>query len=88
MGPFSHDQGLLSQADREIESSLIQALRDEIDALGLGKRAAIGRVGELYVGRYLGTSAERARTLFVRWWHLLRPLLMQRPASVPRIWYT
>ena len=88
MGPFSHDQGLLSQADREIESSLIQALRDEIDALGLAKRAAIGRVGELYVGRYLGTSAERARTLFVRWWHLLRPLLMQRPASVPRIWYT
>lgn len=42
----------------------------------------------LFVGRYLGHSAEAARTWFVRLWETLRPIFIGRPASVPRIWNT
>ncbi len=48
----------------------------------------ITRLGDFYVGRYLGTSAAHARALFTRWWELLRPLLLGRAACAPRIWLT
>lgn len=50
--------------------------------------ASITRLGEFYVGRYLGDSAERARAQFVRWWEILRPRLLGREACPPRIWLT
>ena len=40
------------------------------------------------VCRYLGDSTERARQLFTQAWAALRPLLLGRPASPPRIWLT
>jgi urease accessory protein len=88
MGPFNHGPLAQTQPEKDSEASLMQSLRNEIDAHGLCPKAAISRVGELYVGRYLGGSAEQARKLFVSWWRLLRPGLMGRSASEPRIWYT
>ncbi|HTQ99376.1 MAG TPA: urease accessory protein UreD [Candidatus Acidoferrum sp.] len=46
------------------------------------------RVGTFVVGRYLGDSASDARDCFIRWWEVLRPSLLQRPACKPRIWTT
>ena len=50
--------------------------------------AGMTRLGDFYAGRYLGHSAARARALFTRWWALLRPELLGRPACPPRIWQT
>ena len=54
----------------------------------LERQVSITRLGNFYVGRYLGDSAEKARAQFVRWWQLLRPGLLQRDACPPRIWLT
>jgi urease accessory protein len=42
----------------------------------------------LFVGRYLGHSAEAAREWFVELWQHLRPIMVGRDAVVPRIWNT
>ncbi|TGD74924.1 urease accessory protein UreD [Mangrovimicrobium sediminis] len=64
------------------------SLWDELRALAEPGQAAISRVGDLAVGRYLGASAERARRQFSAWWQRLRPLLLGREACAPRIWLT
>lgn len=38
--------------------------------------------------RYLGDSSERARNGFINAWKFIRPLVVQRPPCVPRIWST
>jgi urease accessory protein len=40
------------------------------------------------VARYLGGSAEAARSYFVALWRLARPALLGREVSLPRIWST
>jgi len=45
-------------------------------------------VEDLLVVRYLGESTELARNLFTDIWRVLRESLLNRPASVPRIWST
>ena len=49
---------------------------------------SISRVGNFLIGRYLGNSAEYAKKIFVNWWKLARPILMQREFCEPRIWLT
>jgi len=49
---------------------------------------AVTRLPGLLVARYLGHSSEAAKSYFVALWQLLRPVLMGRPAIVPRIWNT
>ena len=78
MGPF---------ADEDWEQRL-HALRETPLAQQYQDDAALTRVGDYCVGRYLGRSAEHARGLFAHWWSLLRPQLLGRPASPPRIWLT
>ncbi|MCP5144463.1 MAG: urease accessory protein UreD [Gammaproteobacteria bacterium] len=50
--------------------------------------AGVTRVGEFIVGRYLGQCTAQARELFIGWWRILRPLLLQRAAVLPAIWAT
>ena len=97
LGPFDLD-GLDissfndSSAD-EFDTSAVQekillscrALAAQLDMTSV---AAISYVGNLFIGRYLGDSADQARQLFTLWWQLLRPLLLQREACPPRIWST
>jgi urease accessory protein len=40
------------------------------------------------VARYLGSSAEAARSYFVALWRLVRPAVLGREVSLPRIWST
>jgi urease accessory protein len=51
-------------------------------------RCGITRLGNFFVGRYLGHCAQEARRCFVMFWQLLRPLLLQRTACIPAIWST
>ena len=71
-----------------VDNALTASLHDCVENAGQQRRAAISRVGEFYLGRYLGGSAEQARQLFTAWWRVWRPLLRGRPACPPRIWLT
>ncbi len=79
--------------------STVLAAGAEIDAATLAAcRAAASRetgaqwgvtvMPQLFVGRYLGHSAEAAREWFIALWETLRPAFIGRPAAVPRIWNT
>ena len=48
----------------------------------------VSAMPKLFVGRYLGHSAEAAREWFVTLWQHLRPIMVGREAAVPRIWNT
>lgn len=74
--------------DDNFESNIMQSLREKAAELDMQSLAAISKVGEFFIGRYLGDSAEQGRQIFTAWWQLLRPGLLQRPASPPRIWMT
>lgn len=63
----------------------LQAIRPDNDRPAL---CGISRLGEFIAGRYLGSCAQQARNLFTSYWHHLRPLLLQRSACVPAIWFT
>jgi urease accessory protein len=66
----------------------LDELRAVAAALPDGDLGSATAIGEVLVCRYLGASAERARGLFARLWALVRPALIGRPASAPRIWST
>ena len=76
MGPFAPSVDVLENLRRLAEPTVLSG------------RATITRLGDFYLGRYLGGSAEKARKLFTQWWQLLRPPLLGREACPPRIWRT
>ena len=80
-GPF--DQSTTHSASVQ---SLLVSLREVCITQGFDHVAAISRVGDFYIGRYLGDSAEHARKVFTAWWQILRPSLLGRAACAPRIW--
>ncbi len=49
---------------------------------------AVTCVDGILLVRYLGDDSEQARDGFIAAWELLRPVALQRSASVPRIWAT
>ncbi|MEO7035487.1 MAG: urease accessory protein UreD [Polyangiaceae bacterium] len=49
---------------------------------------AVTQTRSVIVCRYLGDNTERARQVFTLAWTALRPILLGRPASSPRIWLT
>jgi urease accessory protein len=53
-----------------------------------GAQWGVSAMPNLFVGRYLGHSAEAAREWFVELWQHLRPIMVGRDAVVPRIWNT
>jgi urease accessory protein len=66
----------------------VEELRARCAALPPGDLAAVTQLDGLLLARYLGPSAERCRGLFVQLWSLLRPALLGRPATCPRVWST
>lgn len=73
---------ILGPVPKETECQL-EILRENADDM-----ATVTKVGEFYIGRYLGGSAEQAKNIFTQWWQVLRPLLINRKACAPRIWST
>jgi urease accessory protein len=67
-----------------------QAVLQELRAIPVraGGLSSASEVGGVVVLRYLGNGAEQARILFERAWGVLRPVIVGRPACLPRIWST
>ena len=66
------------------------AVRELAAAAPEGDLAGVTIVGndDALVVRYLGASAERARTFLHEAWRLVRPALLGRAAVPPRVWAT
>lgn len=54
----------------------------------VGAQWGVTAMPQLFVGRYLGHSAESARAWFVELWRSLRPAFIGHAATPPRIWST
>ena len=69
---------------------LLPQLRAAAERLPSSDRAGVTVVsdGGALVGRYLGASTERARHYLQELWTIIRPVLLQRAATPPRIWAT
>lgn len=74
-------------AGREIAPETLRACR-AASANEAGARCGVSVMPQLFVGRYLGHSAQAARVWFVTLWQYLRPSIIGREATVPRIWNT
>ena len=74
-------------AGREIAPEILRACR-AVTATEPGARCGASALPQLFVGRYLGHSAQAARAWFVALWQHLRPAIIGCEAAVPRIWNT
>ncbi len=59
-----------------------------VAATEVGAQWGVSALPQLFVGRYLGHSAEAARRWFIELWQYLRPVFIGREMVVPRIWNT
>lgn len=66
---------------------LIRELRERIQAPAGSYLSLTSRMGVL-IGRYLGDNTEQARQCFTEIWQGVRPALIHKPATLPRIWMT
>ncbi len=74
-------------AGGDIEAETLRACR-AVTAPEAGARCGVSVLPQLFVGRYLGHSAQAAREWFVTLWQQLRPAIVGCEAAVPRIWNT
>lgn len=74
-------------AGSEIDADALRACRG-VNTNEAGARCGVSAMPQLFVGRYLGHSAQAAREWFVMLWQHLRPIMIGREAAVPRIWNT
>lgn len=77
--------GTLMAVSDKADASLVNTCREVQSASG---RAGVTRLPGLLLARYLGPRADDAHDYFARLWQLLRPALIGRQASPPRIWRT
>jgi len=66
----------------------VAAARAAVDTDDSRELFAVSQMRAAIVCRYLGSSTERARHVFAQAWAALRPFVVGRPASPPRIWLT
>jgi urease accessory protein len=69
-------------------SAAVAAARAAVDIDDSSELFAVSQMRAAIVCRYLGSSTERARHVFAQAWAAVRPILLGRPASAPRIWLT
>lgn len=74
-------------AGGEITPDTLRACR-AVTAVEPGARWGVSALPQLFVGRYLGHSAQAAREWFFALWQCLRPSIIGREAAMPRIWNT
>jgi len=75
---------LMAVSDKA-DAGLATACREVRSASGF---TGVTRLPGLLLARYLGPRADDAHDYFARLWQLLRPTLIGREASPPRIWRT
>jgi urease accessory protein len=74
-------------AGTDIDAATLAACR-QAAPVEAGAQWGVTALPQLFVGRYLGHSAEAARAWFVELWRALRPAFIGRDMVVPRIWNT
>jgi len=67
---------------------VLESIRNKIIILKASDKFSITYFNGFYLCRYLGSSAEQARELFLEAWRVLRPVLLKRNICPPRIWAT
>ncbi len=67
--------------------TLIKGLRETVQPPEGSYLSLTWRMGVL-IGRYLGHNTEQARACFTQLWQGVRPVLLDREATIPRIWMT
>ena len=73
------------------DNSVLEAVRENIEKQNLDSntiRLSATLINDVLICRALANQAESARESFIAIWKTLRPLVMQRTAVAPRIWYT
>ena len=86
LGGFTVSSTLLA-AGADTSAETLAACRAAV-APEAGAQCGVTAMPQLFVGRYLGHSAEAARAWCVELWRALRPAFIGREAAVPRIWNT
>lgn len=66
----------------------VDAIRETTSIERDNELFAVTKMDDVLVCRYLGHHAERARSLFVQAWQVLRQQTAGRPVCAPRIWNT
>lgn len=72
--------GTVSSVDFDVLREALNAAASDDD------QVSVSALEQVIVCRYLGPSAERARSLFGQAWALLRPALLGKTACPPRVW--
>ncbi len=72
-----------------IPAKVLDSVREEasISANGAG-HFGVSQLKSVIVVRYLGNSSEVARRVMLASWGVLRPVMLGRPAMIPRMWNT
>jgi urease accessory protein len=66
----------------------VELIRSNMGKNEVEELVGVSQLDAVFVCRYLGYSAERAKNLFSRIWQVLRPVVFNKPACLPRIWNT
>ena len=69
------------------DKTTLHAVRDADIQIDKGLFTAT-LINDVLICRVLAMQAEPARNAFIQAWSTIRPLLLKRQASVPRIWFT
>jgi urease accessory protein len=69
-------------------SEAVAALRAAVEFEPKCELFSVSQARSAIVCRYLGDGTERARAVFAQAWSAVRPILLGRAASPPRIWLT
>ena len=69
-----------------LDAGQLQQLRRETD--DAGGRSGVTPLPKIVIVRHIGRSSETARAVLLAAWRRLRPALLGRDASVPRLWNT
>jgi urease accessory protein len=67
---------------------MLEQMRARLTELNADKLVAITTMESLCVSRYLGHTTSEAKALFIALWKVIRPVLLNREAQLPRIWHT
>ncbi|MEH6595756.1 MAG: urease accessory protein UreD [Colwellia polaris] len=79
------EKGLLSDTENK---ALIAKLRNCISESQADEKVSISQIRQLLVIRYLGQHAEECKALFIKLWQIIRPIYLNKPANMPRVWHT
>ncbi len=66
----------------------VDLAREVVNRLSPNFPVGVTRIEDVLILRLLGVQAEPMRQLMIEVWRVLRPLMMNKPAVLPRIWST